>query len=88
MEVKSILVDALRFLAWQEYKTANKEALKDLEDGGYGLFAKAWNEEEEILKFDYEKLQDFVTGLDDNNAELSALRADYHAKKESAMNSL
>jgi len=84
MKVKSILVDALRILAWQEYKATNKDALKDLEYGGYSLFAEEW-EQEEILKFDYRELQEFVTGLEYNVSELLAFRTDYYAKKNQSM---
>jgi len=84
MKVKSILVDALRIIAWQEYKVTNKEALRDIEYGGYAVFAEEW-EQEEILKFDYQELVNFVTGLEYNVAELLAFRADYYAKKNQSM---
>jgi hypothetical protein len=30
---RSLLLDALRILAWEEYKSTNKETLKDLQYG-------------------------------------------------------
>lgn len=36
----SVLIDALRIIAWEEYKVTNKEALKDVEDSGSEVFAE------------------------------------------------
>ena len=36
----SLLIDALRIMAWEEYKATNKDELKDLEYGGYQVFCR------------------------------------------------
>lgn len=42
---RSILVDALRILAWEQFRSEYKEELKDLEYGGYAVFENLWQEE-------------------------------------------
>lgn len=78
----SILVDALRIMAWEEYKATNKDALKDLEYGGYQVFAEEWKLEE-IHKFTYLELVDFCKAIEYTPIELLNYRSEYYAKKKS-----
>ena len=76
----SLLVDAMRVVAWQEYKVANKEQLKDLEYGGYSLFEAEWKEHN-IHKLEYAKI---VAIVEDNGYtvnEILNLRSQYYSSK-------
>ncbi|MEG4533031.1 hypothetical protein [Microcoleus sp. D2_18a_D3] len=77
---RSLLIDALRILAWEEYKSTNKEALKNLEYGGYAVFDKEW-QAEDIHNKGYEDLLAFAKSLEFSEAELLSIRSKYYAKK-------
>ena len=77
---RSLLIDALRILAWEEYKSTNKEALKNLQYGGYAVFDKEW-QAEEIHNKGYEDLLAFAKSLEFTEAELLSIRSKYYAKK-------
>ncbi len=77
----SLLVDALRIMAWEEYKAVNKDELEGLEYGGYQVFAEEWKAEE-IHKFTYLELVDFCKALDYTPIELLNYRSEYYAKKK------
>jgi hypothetical protein len=79
----SVLIDALRILAWEEYKVTNKEALKDVEDGGYEVFSEEWKAEE-IHNFSYWELLDFIKALEYTPKDLLNYRSDYYAKEKSS----
>ena len=76
----SLLIDALRIMAWEEYKATNKDELKDLKFGGYEVFAAEWKDEE-IHNFTYPELIDFCKGIDYTPIELLNYRSEYYAKK-------
>ncbi len=76
----SLLVDALRIMAWEEYKATNKDELKDLEYGGYQVFAEEWKEEE-LHNFTYPELVDFCKAIEYTPIELMNYRSEYYAKK-------
>lgn len=77
----TLLVDAVRILAWQEFKTTNKEALKDLEYGGYVVFQVEW-EQEALHKFTYLELCNYVQNeLEYSLNEILNLRSEYYANK-------
>ena len=76
----SLLVDALRIMAWEEYKSSNKDDLKDLEYGGYQVFAAEW-ENEELHNFTYSELVDFCKAIEYTPIELLNYRSEYYAKK-------
>ncbi len=78
----SLLIDALRIMAWEEYKATNKDDLKDLEYGGYQVFAEEWKDEE-IHKFTYPELVDFCKAIEYTPIELLNYRSEYYAKKNS-----
>ena len=78
----SLLVDALRVMAWEDYRVSNKDALKDLEYGGYQLFAEEWKKEA-VHDFSCTELVEFVQGLEYSINELLNYRSEYYAKKAS-----
>jgi hypothetical protein len=80
---RSLLIDAFRILAWEEYKSTNKEALKNLQYGGYAVFDKEW-QVEEIHNKGYEDLLAFAKTLEFSEVELLGIRAKYYAKKTNA----
>ncbi|MEG4396584.1 hypothetical protein [Microcoleus sp. BROC3] len=77
---RSLLIDALRILAWEEYKSTNKEALKNLQYGGYAVFDKEW-QVDDIHNKGYEDLLAFAKSLEFSEAELLSIRSKYYAKK-------
>ncbi|MEG3840473.1 hypothetical protein [Microcoleus sp. herbarium14] len=77
----SLLVDALRIMAWEEYKAVNKDELAGLEYGGYQVFAEEWKLEE-IHNFTYLELVDFCKGIEYTPIELLNYRSEYYAKKK------
>ena len=76
----SLLIDALRIMAWEEYKATNKDDLKDLEYGGYQVFAAEWKDEE-LHNFTYSELVDFCKAIEYTPIELMNYRSEYYAKK-------
>jgi len=76
----SILIDGLRILAWENFRSEYKEQLKDLEYGGYQLFDNLWKEHE-IHSFSYSEVVAYAKTLEFNEAELINLRNNYYAKK-------
>lgn len=77
----SLLVDALRIMAWEEFRATNKDDLKGLEFGGYSVFADEWKDEE-IHNFTCSELEDFIKGLEYSVNELLNYRSEYYAKKK------
>ncbi|MEG5175581.1 hypothetical protein [Microcoleus sp. B3-D7] len=79
---RSILLDALRILAWEDYRSVNKEEikLKKLKFGGYEMFEEEWKADD-IHNMTYPELLDFVKGLEFTEGELINMRANYYAKK-------
>jgi hypothetical protein len=78
---KTMLIDAVRIQAWQEFKSTNKETLQGLKFGGYEVFDVEWKEEE-IHNFTYDKVLGFITQtLGYRVNELLNLRAEYYAMK-------
>ncbi|MEG4574268.1 hypothetical protein QUA56_16485 [Microcoleus sp. N3A4] len=80
---RSLLIDALRILAWEEYKATNKEELKNLEYGGYAIFDAEWKVED-IHDKTYEELLAFAKSLEFSEAELLGIRSKYYANKTTA----
>lgn len=82
----SLLVDSVRVLAWQEFKAANKEALKDLEYGGYAVFEVEW-EKEALHNFTYLELCNYIQNdLEYRLNEILNLRSEYYANKRKGSN--
>jgi len=80
---RSILVDALRILAWEQFRSEYKEELKDLEYGGYAVFDSLWKEES-LHNLSYSELIDYAKELEFSEAQLINLRNNYYAKKGNA----
>lgn len=80
---RSILVDALRILAWEQFRSEYKEELKDLEYGGYAVFDSLWKEES-LHNLSYPELIDYAKELEFSEAQLINLRNNYYAKKGNA----
>ena len=76
----TLLVDALRVVAWQEYKATNKEELKDLEYAGYSVFDAEWKEHE-IHGMKYLQLTQMVQDMGYTVNEMLNLRSQYYASK-------
>ncbi|MEG5043570.1 hypothetical protein [Microcoleus sp. B4-C1] len=77
---RSLLIDALRILAWEEYRATNKESLKNLEYGGYEVFEAEWKIHE-IHQYTYPELVTFAKSLEFAENELLNLRSIYYEKK-------
>lgn len=88
---RSLLLDALRILAWEDYRSVNKEEikLKKLKFGGYEMFEEEWKADD-IHNITYLELLDFIKGLEFTEGELVNMRANYYAKKakSNAMNQM
>lgn len=80
---RSLLLDALRILAWEEYKSTNKETLKDLQYGGYAVFDAEWKDEK-LHDMTYEELIAFAKSLEFTEVELLSIRSTYYAKKNNS----
>ena len=80
----SLLIDALRIMAWEEYKATNKDDLKDLEYGGYQVFAAEWKDEE-LHNFTYSELVDFCKAIEYTPIELMNYRSEYYSNPKSFM---
>ena len=80
---RSLLIDALRILAWEEYKSTNKEALKDMQYGGYAVFEAEWKQEK-LHDNTYEELLAFAKSLEFTEVELLSIRSTYYAKKNNS----
>jgi len=83
---RSLLLDALRILAWEEYKSTNKETLKNLQYGGYAVFEAEWKEET-LHNNTYEELLAFAKSLEFTEVELLSIRTTYYSKKNSGATS-
>ncbi|MEG4396439.1 hypothetical protein [Microcoleus sp. BROC3] len=83
---RSLLLDALRILAWEEYKSTNKETLKNLQYGGYAVFEAEWKEET-LHNNTYEELLAFAKSLEFTEVELLSIRSTYYSKKSGATSS-
>ncbi|MEG4503853.1 hypothetical protein QUA81_13405 [Microcoleus sp. F6_B4] len=77
---RSLLIDALRILAWEEFRAVNKEEYKDLQFRGYEVFEKEWAEHE-IHSFSYAEVVALAKSLEFSENELLNLRSNYYAKK-------
>ncbi|MEH2212919.1 hypothetical protein [Nostoc sp.] len=73
----SQLKDAIRILAWEQYKIENKE-VKGLE--GYQLFAEEW-QAHEIHDMSQAEFDKFIAGLGYTEADLVAERSRYYNKR-------
>ena len=80
----SQLRDAIRILAWAEFKASNESDLKGLDL--YDLFKKEWLEHE-IHSMNLSQIVAFAKDLDYSPTELMNLRAQYYANKKSYSNS-
>ncbi len=58
-----------------------KDDLQGLEYGGYQVFANEWKTEE-VHKFTYDELVEFIEGLEYSTNELLNYRSEYYAKKK------
>src|SRR4028118_2034586 len=83
---RSILVDALRILAWEQFRSEYKEELKDLQYGGYAVFDALWKEQE-IHSQSYPEIVAYAITLEFSEGELINLRNNYYAKKNVAAKS-
>ncbi|MEG4248731.1 hypothetical protein [Microcoleus sp. Pol10D4] len=77
---RSILLDAFRILAWEEYRATNKESLKESQYGGYEVFEAEWKSHD-IHGMSYVELLGFAKSLEFAENDLLNLRSNYYAKK-------
>ncbi|NQE38144.1 hypothetical protein [Microcoleus asticus] len=77
---RSVLIDAFRILAWEEYRATNKEEYKDLEFRGYEVFEVEWKAHE-IHDMTYVEIVALAKSLEFAENELLNLRSNYYAKK-------
>lgn len=80
---RSILVDALRIWAWEQFRSEYKEELKDLEYGGYAVFDSLWKEEP-LHNLSYPELIDYAKELELSEGQQINLINNYYAKKGNA----
>ncbi|MBD2499868.1 hypothetical protein [Anabaena azotica] len=73
----SQLKDAIRILAWEQYKIDNKKA-KGLE--GYELFNEEWKDHE-IHNMDQNEFNNFIKDLGYTEADLVAERSRYYQNR-------
>ena len=79
----SVLVDALRLLAWQQFKLENKEQVngKDAAFKAYKeQFAPEW-EEHELNKMDLAGIQKFISKLGYTEEELLEKRSAHYERR-------
>lgn len=76
---KSLLVDAIKILAWQEYKASYIGSLKGLEL--WAIFKEEWMEEE-IHSMSYAQVLLFAKDLEYSENELLHVRSEYYANKK------
>lgn len=79
---RSLLIDALRILAWEEFRAVNKDEYKTLQFRGYEVFEKEWAEHE-IHNFSYAEVVELANSLEFSENELWNLRSTYYDKKGS-----
>lgn len=75
--------DAIRILAWQEFKNDNTSELKGLDL--YEVFKEEW-ESHEIHKMNLNKLQKFIADFGYTQADLVSIRREYYRNKQSFNN--
>lgn len=75
--------DAIRILAWQEFKTDNTSELKGLEL--YEVFKEEW-ESHEIHKMNLNQLQKFIADFGYTQSDLVSIRREYYQNKQSFNN--
>ncbi|MEG4248730.1 hypothetical protein [Microcoleus sp. Pol10D4] len=80
---RSLLIDALRILAWEEFRAVNKEEYKNLEFRGYEVFEPEWKAHE-IHDMTYLEVVALAKSLEFAENELLNLRSNYYAKKNSS----
>lgn len=73
---RSQLLDALRILAWQQYRIENK--VSGLED--YKSFSSEWDEEE-IHNSSYKELQKLIKSLEYTEMDLLQIRSEYYRRR-------
>lgn len=80
---KSLLIDAIKILAWQEYKASYIGSLKGLEL--WAIFKEEWMAEE-IHSMTYAQVVAFVKDLEYSENELLNIRSEYYQNKRSYTN--
>ncbi|MFM6603865.1 MAG: hypothetical protein ACKPKQ_22955 [Dolichospermum sp.] len=75
---KSMVIDAFRILAWEQFKAEYK--VRKLE--GYQAFYEIWITHE-IHSMTYPQLQELYTSLDYSLGDLAKIRNDYYSKRRS-----
>lgn len=78
----SLLADAIRILAWEQFKVNYKQELRDsqLPFGGYDLFDKEW-QKQPYINMNLEELTEFVLSLGYSLNGLLNYRIQYYARK-------
>lgn len=78
----SLLVDAVRILAWEQFKVTYKQELRDsrLEYGGYALFDQEWKKQP-YISMNLEEITAFILSLGYSVNGLLNYRIQYYAKK-------
>lgn len=79
-KLASQIRDAIRILAWQEYKADNKSELKGLDL--YEVFKEEW-ESHKIHKMNLNQLQKFIADFGYTQADLVHIRGEYYRNKQS-----
>lgn len=73
---KSIIVDSIRILAWEQFKIDNNVSGKE----HYPTFKEEWDKHE-IHSFDFNQLTNFVTELGYTTEELLDKRSQYYQRR-------
>ncbi|MEG5043571.1 hypothetical protein [Microcoleus sp. B4-C1] len=80
---RSLLIDAFRILAWEEFRAVTKDEYKSLEFRGYEIFELEWKAHE-IHSFTYPEVVELAKSLEFAENEMLNLRSNYYAKKKSS----
>lgn len=80
---KSILIDAIRILAWSQYKIDNN--VSGLQ--AYSAFEEEWNKHE-IHNYDQKKLNQFIKSLGYTPEDLLSERSKYYQRRNQPLTEL
>lgn len=80
---RSLLIDAFRILAWEEFRAVNKDEYKNLEFRGYEVFEVEWKAHD-IHNMTYPEVVELAKSLEFAENELLNLRSNYYGKKKSS----
>lgn len=78
----SLIRDAIRIIAWEQFKLDYKQELRDsqLPFGGYELFSEAW-QQTDFINMNLEELIKFIEGLGYTANSILNYRSQHYANK-------